>query len=166
MSWHGIVVERGGKLEFKHVEIRDATYGIHAQPGSDFVVDYADIGTTFKAALIGFDGDLRPHALPRCHASTPRPNRLRHSTTITYSSGGALIDPSCFRSEPRTNTRRRAERPGPPACSSPQQEWLVLQDGEKDGSSDGRNPSSRPNDHDARLSRHRRRRRSPFRHRP
>jgi len=57
-SWHGIVVERGGKLELKHVEIGDATYGIHALPGSDFVVDYADVGTSFKAALIQSDGSF------------------------------------------------------------------------------------------------------------
>ena len=65
-SWHGIVVERGGRLELKHVEIGAATYGIHALPGSDFAVDHADIGTSFKAALIQSDGSF-DHT--RFHAS-------------------------------------------------------------------------------------------------
>jgi len=65
-SWHGIVVESGGTLELTHVAIGGATYGIHALPGSDFTVDHADIGTSFKAAVVQSDGSF-DHT--RFHAS-------------------------------------------------------------------------------------------------
>jgi hypothetical protein len=55
-SWYGILVESGGKLELSHAEIREARYGIHAKPGSEFSVDYADIGGGFKAAIVEADG--------------------------------------------------------------------------------------------------------------
>jgi hypothetical protein len=55
-SWYGILLESGGKLELQHAEIREAKYGIHAQPGSSFEVDYADIGGGFKAAVIEANG--------------------------------------------------------------------------------------------------------------
>jgi hypothetical protein len=55
-SWYGIRVELGGKLQLQHAEIREARYGIHAMPGSEFAVDYADIGGGFKAAVIESDG--------------------------------------------------------------------------------------------------------------
>jgi len=55
-SWEGLVVASGGYLELTHARIAGATYGIHAMPGSDFSVDYADIGTSFKAAVIESDG--------------------------------------------------------------------------------------------------------------
>jgi hypothetical protein len=57
-SWQGIVVASGGYAELRHVEIGGATYGIHAQPGSDFEVDYAEIGTSFKAALVQANGSF------------------------------------------------------------------------------------------------------------
>jgi hypothetical protein len=65
-SWHGIVVESGGRLALTHVAIGGATYGIHALPGSDFTVDHADIGTSFKAAVVQTDGSF-DHT--RFHAS-------------------------------------------------------------------------------------------------
>jgi hypothetical protein len=65
-SWHGIVIASGGTLTASHVEIGGARYGIHAQPGSMFSVDYADIGTSFKAAVIESDGSF-DHT--RFHAS-------------------------------------------------------------------------------------------------
>jgi hypothetical protein len=55
-SWYGIQVESGGELQLAHAEIREARYGIHAMPGSEFEVDYADIGGGFKAAVIESDG--------------------------------------------------------------------------------------------------------------
>lgn len=55
-SWYGIQVESGGKLQLAHAEIREARYGIHTMPGSDYEVDYADIGGGFKAAVIESDG--------------------------------------------------------------------------------------------------------------
>lgn len=57
-SWHGIVVESGGVLVATNVEIGGATYGVHAQPGSDFTVEEADIGTSFKAAVLESDGSF------------------------------------------------------------------------------------------------------------
>lgn len=65
-SWHGIVIASGGYLELTNAEIGGATYGIHAMPGSDFDVDFADIGTSFKAAVIESDGTFN-HT--RFHAS-------------------------------------------------------------------------------------------------
>jgi hypothetical protein len=65
-SWYGIVVEGGGTLELTHVEIGGATYGIHALPGSAFTVDRADLGTSFKAAVVQSDGSF-DHT--RFHAS-------------------------------------------------------------------------------------------------
>lgn len=55
-SWEGIVVTEGGTLEMTHVEIGGATYGIHAMPGSNFTIDHAEIGTSFKAAVVQSDG--------------------------------------------------------------------------------------------------------------
>ena len=55
-SWYGIQVEAGGKLQLQHAEIREARYGIHTLPGSDFTVDYADINGGFKVAVIESDG--------------------------------------------------------------------------------------------------------------
>jgi hypothetical protein len=55
-SWYGIRVEPGGKLQLQHAEIREAHYGIHTLPGSEYDVDYADIGGGFKAAVVQSDG--------------------------------------------------------------------------------------------------------------
>jgi hypothetical protein len=55
-SWYGIQVESGGKLQLQHAEIREARYGIHTLPGSEYEVAYADIGGGFKAAVLESDG--------------------------------------------------------------------------------------------------------------
>ena len=65
-SWHGIVIASGGRLEATNVEIGGATYGIHAMPGSTFMVDHADLGTSFKAAVLQAEGSF-DHT--RFHAS-------------------------------------------------------------------------------------------------
>lgn len=65
-SWHGIVVAAGGTLTASQLEIAGATYGIHALPGSSYHVDYAEIGTSFKAAVVQADGSFQ-HT--RFHAS-------------------------------------------------------------------------------------------------
>ena len=65
-SWHGIVVEAGGGVTMTHVEIGGATYGLHAKPGSQFTVERADIGTSFKAAVLQSDGTIDS---TRFHAS-------------------------------------------------------------------------------------------------
>lgn len=55
-SWQGIVVEAGGELDVKHVEMREAKYGIHTLAGSSFAVDHASISGGFKAAIIESEG--------------------------------------------------------------------------------------------------------------
>jgi hypothetical protein len=60
------VIASGGYAGLEHVEIGGATFGIHAQVGSDFDVTYADIGTSFKAAVVESDGTF-DHT--RFHAS-------------------------------------------------------------------------------------------------
>jgi hypothetical protein len=65
-SWHGIVIAGGGSATLTHVHVSGATYGIHALPGSEFAVDHADLGTSFKAAVVQSDGSF-DHT--RFHAS-------------------------------------------------------------------------------------------------
>jgi hypothetical protein len=65
-SWAGIVVASGGVLNLTHAEIGGATYGILAEAGSMYTVDYADIGTSFKVAVLSSDGSF-DHT--RFHAS-------------------------------------------------------------------------------------------------
>lgn len=65
-SWHGVVIADGGRADLAHVEISGATYGIHAQAGSQFTVAHADIGKSFKAAVVESDGSF---AYTRFHAS-------------------------------------------------------------------------------------------------
>ena len=65
-SWHGIEIASGGRLQMIHAEIGGATYGIHALAGSSFAVDRAEIGTSFKAAVLEADGTF-DHT--RFHAS-------------------------------------------------------------------------------------------------
>jgi hypothetical protein len=57
-SWDGIVVASGGVLQLTHAEIGGATYGILAEAGSMYTVDYADIGTSFKVAVVSSDGSF------------------------------------------------------------------------------------------------------------
>jgi hypothetical protein len=57
-SWHGIVVEAGGKLSLSQVKIGGAQYGVHAMPGSMFSIDRAVIDTSFKAAVVQSNGSI------------------------------------------------------------------------------------------------------------
>ena len=82
-SWEGIVVSGGGHLEASHVEIGGATYGIHALPGSTFTVQDADIGTSFKAAVVQSDGSFDRVAF---HASG--------DPTFSISSAAPITDPN------------------------------------------------------------------------
>lgn len=72
-SWEGIVIESGGLLELAHAQIDGATYGIHARPGSDFVVTRAELGRSFKAALVESDGSFDHVAF---HASGDAPTTI------------------------------------------------------------------------------------------
>lgn len=57
-SWDGIVIASGGVLQLMHAEIGGATYGILAEAGSMYTVDYAEIGTSFKVAVLSADGSF------------------------------------------------------------------------------------------------------------
>jgi hypothetical protein len=57
-SWAGIVVANGGVLNLTHAEIGGATYGILAEAGSMYTVDYAEIGTSFKVAVLSSTGSF------------------------------------------------------------------------------------------------------------
>jgi hypothetical protein len=57
-SWGGIVIASGGTLELTHAKIGGATYGIHALAGSSYTVDRAEIGTSFKVAVLFADGSF------------------------------------------------------------------------------------------------------------
>jgi nitrous oxidase accessory protein NosD len=57
-SWGGIIVESGGNLQMKYATIRDGKYGIHTLKGSTYSVDRADIGGSFKAAVLESDGTI------------------------------------------------------------------------------------------------------------
>ncbi len=72
-SWEGIVVHEGAMLDVAHAEVSGATYGIHALPGSDFVVTRSDISTSFKAALVESDGSFDHVAF---HASGDQPTTI------------------------------------------------------------------------------------------
>jgi len=82
-SWEGIVIADGGYAQLTHVEIGGATYGIHALPGSDFTVDYAELGTSFKAAVVQSDGSF-DHS--KFHASG--------DPTFSISSDAPITDPN------------------------------------------------------------------------
>jgi hypothetical protein len=87
-SWHGIVVASGGYLKLNHVEIGGATYGIHALPGSDFEVDFAELGTSFKAAVVESDGSF-DHT--RFHASGEQAFSAVNEVTIDDVNGTLTI---------------------------------------------------------------------------
>jgi len=91
-SWEGIVVESGGMLDLAFAQIGGATYGIHARPGSDFVVTRADIGTSFKAALVESDGSFDHVAF---HASGDAPTTVGELAPEVDPDGAlAIIDAS------------------------------------------------------------------------
>jgi hypothetical protein len=57
-SWEGIVIGSGGVLQLTHAKISGATYGILAEVGSSYTVDYAEIGESFKVAVLYADGSF------------------------------------------------------------------------------------------------------------
>lgn len=87
-SWEGLVVTEGGALEMTHVEIGGATYGIHAMPGSNFTIDYAEFGTSFKCAVIQSDGSI-DHS--KFHASGDGTFSISSAAPITDVNGTLTI---------------------------------------------------------------------------
>jgi hypothetical protein len=87
-SWHGIVVASGGNLQLTHATIRDAQYGIHTMPGSAFNIDYADIGTSFKTAVLESAGKIN-HSYFR--ATTPPTISVASEVTIDDPNGSMTI---------------------------------------------------------------------------
>lgn len=55
-AWEGISIASGGSLQMTHAKIGGATYGIEALAGSTYKVDYSEIGTSFKVAVLFADG--------------------------------------------------------------------------------------------------------------
>jgi hypothetical protein len=82
-SWHGIVVAAGGNLQLTYATIRDADYAIHALPGSDFNIDRADLGGSFKTAVLESSGKV-DHTYFR--ATAPR--------TISFAAEVTIDDPN------------------------------------------------------------------------
>lgn len=87
-SWEGIVLAEGSSAHLRYVEISGATYGIFALPGSTFSVDRADIGTSFKAAVIQSDGSFSNTAF---HASGDPTFSLSGAAPITDVNGTLTI---------------------------------------------------------------------------
>lgn len=87
-SWEGIVIEDGGTLIARNVQIGGATYGIRAMPGSDFTVEDADIGTSFKAAVVESDGTFSRVAF---HASGDPAFSISSVAPITDPNGTLTI---------------------------------------------------------------------------
>jgi hypothetical protein len=87
-SWHGIVVEKGGNLKLTHAKIGGAAYGIWAMPGSDFTVDYTEIGTSFKAAIIQSNGSF---AHTKFEATTPDSISLASEVSVDDPNGTLTI---------------------------------------------------------------------------
>jgi hypothetical protein len=87
-SWHGIVVASGGSLQATHATIRDAQYGIHTLSGSTFNIDYADIGTSFKTAVLESSGKI-DHTYFR--ATTPPTIAITTEVTIDDPNGTMTI---------------------------------------------------------------------------
>jgi hypothetical protein len=86
--WHGIVVASGGNLQATHATIRGANYAIHAMPGSMFDVDYADLGTSFKTAVLESSGKI-DHTYFR--ASIPPSIAITTAVTIDDPNGSVTI---------------------------------------------------------------------------
>ncbi len=87
-SWHGIVVAAGGNLQLTYGTIRDAQYAIHAMPGSAFNVDHADLGTSFKTAVLESDGKI-DHTYFR--ATVPPTISIASEVTIDDPNGSMTI---------------------------------------------------------------------------
>jgi hypothetical protein len=87
-SWHGIVVASGGSLQVTYATIGDAQYGIHAMPGSMFNIDHADIGTSFKTAVLESSGKI-DHTYFR--ATAPSTISVASEVTIDDPNGSMTI---------------------------------------------------------------------------
>jgi hypothetical protein len=87
-SWEGIVLAEGGSAKLQYVQISGATYGIYALPGSTFSVDRADIGDSFKCAVIQSDGSFSNTAF---HASGDPTFSLSGAAPITDVNGTLTI---------------------------------------------------------------------------
>jgi hypothetical protein len=87
-SWHGIVVEQGGKLTMAHAHISGATYGLLVMPGAEFSVDSSVIDTSFKAAVIQSNGSF---TRTRFIATVPEDVSLASEVTIDDPNGALTI---------------------------------------------------------------------------
>ncbi|MEY4581889.1 MAG: hypothetical protein RL701_6592 [Pseudomonadota bacterium] len=87
-SWHGLVIESGGKLTMKNAKIGGASYGLWAMPGSQFSVDSSVIDTSFKAAIIQSDGSFT-HT--RFIASVPETVSLASEVSVDDPNGALTI---------------------------------------------------------------------------
>jgi hypothetical protein len=87
-SWHGIVVAAGGNLQLTYGTIRDAQYAIHTMPGSAFNIDYGDLGTSFKTAVLESGGKI-DHTYFR--ASVPPTISAASEVTIDDPNGSMTI---------------------------------------------------------------------------
>jgi hypothetical protein len=87
-SWYGIAIESGGNLKLSQAKIGGASYGIYALPGSSFTVDYAEIGTSFKAAIVQSNGSFN-HT--RFEATTPNSISLADQVSVDDPNGTLTI---------------------------------------------------------------------------
>ncbi|MET0387731.1 MAG: hypothetical protein ABW321_17300 [Polyangiales bacterium] len=87
-SWHGIVVEAGGKLTLEHAQISGATYGLFIMPGAEFSVDSSVIDTSFKAAVVQSNGSF---TRTRFVATVPETVSLASEVTVDDPNGALTI---------------------------------------------------------------------------
>jgi hypothetical protein len=87
-SWHGIVVESGGKLTLENAHISGATYGLFIMPGAEFSVDSSVIDTSFKAAVVQANGSFMR---TRFVASVPDTVSLASEVTVDDPNGALTI---------------------------------------------------------------------------
>jgi hypothetical protein len=87
-SWHGIVVETGGKLTLQNAHISGATYGLFIMPGAEFSVDSSVIDTSFKAAVVQSNGSF---TRTRFVASVPETVSLASEVSVDDPNGALTI---------------------------------------------------------------------------
>jgi hypothetical protein len=87
-SWHGIVVENGGKLTLENAHISGATYGLFAMPGSQYAVDSSVIDTSFKAAVVQSNGTFKR---TRFVATVPEAVSLASEVSVDDPNGALTI---------------------------------------------------------------------------
>jgi hypothetical protein len=75
-SWHGIVVESGGKLTLEHAQISGASYGLWAMPGSQFKVDSSVIDTRRRGRRLAQSRSRRPLGTSRRSGTSDTSDRL------------------------------------------------------------------------------------------